>query len=158
MEVDPSPNELPQPALNHALATRLAPVQGPSSGVQPAPVRPPTQVSVLRGQSCCLPASTHHSSLYFSVTCHMRLLEPGRVSLLLVSFRWAPKNELSQNLLSLANPPAACSLLLQPGTPSQYMLAPQNLPPAFLVPLGYLQVTSNYIQPSSIVVASFFGP
>lgn len=48
MEDDHSPNQLSQPARNDALATRLDPMQGPSSIAQPAPVRPPTQVSVLR--------------------------------------------------------------------------------------------------------------
>ena len=46
MDMDHSPDELAGPALNDALATRLAPAPGPSNFIKPAPVRPPTQVSV----------------------------------------------------------------------------------------------------------------
>ena len=45
VDMDHSPNRLAGPALNDALATRLAPAQGPSSFTEPAPVRPHTQVS-----------------------------------------------------------------------------------------------------------------
>ena len=48
MDMDHSPNELTGSALNDSLATRLAPAQGPTSLVQPAPVRPPRQVSTSR--------------------------------------------------------------------------------------------------------------
>lgn len=47
MDMDHSLDEFAGPALNDALATRLAPAQGPSNLlIQPALVRPPTQVRV----------------------------------------------------------------------------------------------------------------
>lgn len=48
MDMEHSPNELAGPALNHALATRLAPAEGPPNFIQPIPLRPPTQVSLLK--------------------------------------------------------------------------------------------------------------
>ena len=75
MEVDHSPHDLPSPAVNDALATRLAPLQGPSSFIQPAPVRP-TQVSVPRA-SWIFTSVVCHTSLLCTLCFHCYLTQPS---------------------------------------------------------------------------------
>lgn len=71
MDIDHDPNELAGPALHESLATRLAPAQGPTSLVQPAPVRPPTQVSMHR--PFCLPHPIlHHLVTEHPLKCHQK--------------------------------------------------------------------------------------
>ena len=59
IDMNHSLNELAEPILNDALATRLAPAQGPSNFIQPAPVQPPTQVSVLKASWLVDPTQWH---------------------------------------------------------------------------------------------------